>query len=53
VPLQYFVSYPFENWSVVDVKITQTTVLKLDHAADPSKVRKVFEKVVQKDKRPA
>ncbi|HMA98659.1 MAG TPA: mechanosensitive ion channel domain-containing protein, partial [Wenzhouxiangella sp.] len=51
VPVQYFISYPFENWSMVDASITQTITLKLDHAADPGKLRKAFEKLVKKDKR--
>ncbi|MEE4637489.1 MAG: mechanosensitive ion channel domain-containing protein [Wenzhouxiangella sp.] len=51
VPVQYFISYPFENWSMVDASITQTITLKLDHAADPAKLRKAFEKLVKKDER--
>jgi small-conductance mechanosensitive channel len=51
VPVQYFISYPFENWSMVDASITRTITLKLDHDAEPAKLRKAFEKLVEKDDR--
>jgi len=51
VPVQYFISYPFENWSMIDASITHTITLKLDHAAEPGKLRKAFEKLVKKDDR--
>jgi small-conductance mechanosensitive channel len=49
VPVQYFISYPFENWSMVDARITHTIPLKLDHAAEPARLRKAFEKLVEKN----
>jgi small-conductance mechanosensitive channel len=51
VPVQYFISYPFENWSMIDASITRTVTLRLDHAAEPAKLRKAFEKLVEKDDR--
>jgi small-conductance mechanosensitive channel len=49
VPVQYFISYPFENWSMMDARITHTISLKLDHAADPARLRSAFEKLVEED----
>lgn len=51
VPVQYFISRPFQNWSMVDAHITQTMALRLDHSAEPAKLRKAFEKLVAKDER--
>jgi small-conductance mechanosensitive channel len=51
VPVQYFISYPFENWSMVDASVTRTFTLRLDHDAEPGKLRKAFEKLVGKDER--
>lgn len=51
VPVQYFISYPFENWSMVDASLTRKVSLRLDHSAEPDKLRKAFEKLVSKDDR--
>jgi small-conductance mechanosensitive channel len=51
VPVQYFISYPFENWSMVDASVTRTVTLRLDHSAEPDKLRKAFEKLVAKNER--
>lgn len=51
VPVQYFISYPFENWSMVDAKLTRKFTLRLDHRAEPDKLRKAFEKLAKKDDR--
>jgi len=51
VPVQYFISYPFENWSMVDASITHAITLKLDLSADPSKLREAFEELVKTDDR--
>ncbi|NGX17120.1 mechanosensitive ion channel domain-containing protein [Wenzhouxiangella sp. XN24] len=49
VPVQYFITYPFENWSMVDARITRTFTLRLDHCARPGELRDVFEKIVAED----
>ncbi|NBB93626.1 MAG: mechanosensitive ion channel [Gammaproteobacteria bacterium] len=49
VPVQYFITYPFENWSMVDASITRTFALRLDHCADPGRLREVFEAVARED----
>lgn len=51
VPVQYFISKPFQNWSMVDASVTQTIAMRLDHAAEPSRLRKAFEKLVADDER--
>ncbi|MDZ7789240.1 MAG: mechanosensitive ion channel [Xanthomonadales bacterium] len=51
VPVQYFISRPFQNWSMVDAHITQTIALRLDHSAEPAELRKAFEKLVADDER--
>ncbi len=42
VPVKYFVSQPFENWSVTDARILKTITLFLDHRADIDELREVF-----------
>ncbi len=42
VPVKYFVSQPFENWSVTDARILKTITLFLDHRADIGLLREVF-----------
>jgi len=49
VPVQYFISKPFQNWSMVDARVTQTIAMRLDHSAEPAKLRKAFEKLVAED----
>ncbi len=49
VPVRYFVSKPFENWSVKDARIMQTVVLKLDHSADSEVLRDRFEELAKQD----
>ncbi|WP_376693122.1 mechanosensitive ion channel family protein [Wenzhouxiangella sp. EGI_FJ10409] len=51
VPVQYFISHPFENLSMVDASLTRTVSLRLDHCAEPDKLRKAFKKLVAKDER--
>ncbi|WP_138934437.1 mechanosensitive ion channel family protein [Roseovarius arcticus] len=50
VPVKYFVSQPFENWSVTDARILKTITVFLDHAADMDKLRDVFFDLAKKDK---
>ncbi|WP_424927407.1 mechanosensitive ion channel family protein [Amaricoccus tamworthensis] len=47
VPVKYFVSKPFENWSVKDARIMKTISLTLDHSADASVVREAFNRLVK------
>jgi small-conductance mechanosensitive channel len=49
VPVQYFISNPFENWSMTDAKMIETLTVVLDHAADVSAVRSHFHALVQED----
>jgi len=42
VPVTYFVSRPFENWSVTDARIMKTITLALDHSADIKVLREKF-----------
>ena len=42
VPVKYFVSKPFENWSIQDSKMTRTFTLVVDHRADVEKLRRTF-----------
>lgn len=42
VPVKYFVSQPFENWSVTDARILKTITIILDHRADIETLRNVF-----------
>ncbi len=49
VPVKYFISHPFENWSVVDAKMTWTFTLTLDPIADVEAVRDVFLDIASKD----
>lgn len=49
VPVKYFVSQPFENWSVTDARILQTITIFLDHRADIEILREVFFEIAKKD----
>lgn len=49
VPVQYFISHPFENWSMVDASVTRRFSLRLDHCAEPGQLRKVFDQLVEED----
>lgn len=51
VPVQYFISHPFQNWSMVDASVTRIFRLKLDHGAEPGVLRGVFEKLVEEDEK--
>lgn len=42
VPVKYFVSNPFENWTMQDARMTRTFVLVLDHDADAQALREAF-----------
>lgn len=49
VPVKYFISQPFENWSVRDARMMQTITLFLDHRADITSLRDVFIELAKKD----
>ncbi len=49
VPVQHFISQPFENWSMVDASVIRTFTLRLDHSAEPNELRKVFKGLVEKE----
>ncbi len=49
VPVQHFISSPFENWSMVDATITRTFSLHLDHKAEPEVLRKAFLDLVEQE----
>ncbi len=49
VPVTYFVSKPFENWSVTEAKMMKVVKLTLDHRADVSILRNKFEELIAAD----
>lgn len=49
VPVKYFISQPFENWSVGDARIMKTITLFLDHRADVTRLRNVFIELATRD----
>ncbi len=49
VPVKYFVSQPFENWSVTDARILNTITIFLDHRADIEILRDMFFDLAKSD----
>ncbi|MBW8639190.1 mechanosensitive ion channel family protein [Hoeflea sp. WL0058] len=49
VPVRYFISNPFENWSVQDSKMTRTFTLLLDHSANVEALRKAYLEFASED----
>jgi len=49
VPVRYFVSQPFENWSVTDARIMRSVRLVLDHRADTDILRDKFKELARAD----
>ncbi len=49
VPVNYFTSNPFENWTKKDPTMTKTVELRLNHMADVDALRERFEQFVQED----
>jgi small-conductance mechanosensitive channel len=49
VPVQYFISKPFENWSVVDKKMTRVFLLTLDPRADVEELRQAYLEIARAD----
>ncbi len=49
VPVTYFVSKPFENWSVAEARMMKVISLRLDPCADVDELRARFEDMVGDD----
>ena len=49
VPVKYFLSKPFENWTKVDSTTVRSFTIELDQIARPADLRDVFEELVAKD----
>ena len=49
VPVQYFLSYPFENYSIVDKKMTRVFVLTLDPRVDVQELREAYLEIARAD----
>ena len=49
VPVQHFVSHPFENWTKSDPEMIMPVVLKLDHRADVEMLRRAFRDLANSD----
>jgi small-conductance mechanosensitive channel len=49
VPVTYFVSRPFENWSVIEARMMRIVSLRLDHRADVAEIRKKFDALLRDD----
>jgi small-conductance mechanosensitive channel len=49
VPVQYFVSHPFENWSIKTSHLLGTINIKMDHRVDVDALREKFTEIVQEN----
>ncbi len=49
VPVRYFASHPFENWSMKDAKMVRSFSLHLDHDADVEALRERFRELAEAD----
>ncbi|HET7409114.1 MAG TPA: mechanosensitive ion channel domain-containing protein [Paracoccaceae bacterium] len=49
VPVQYFLSHPFENYSIVDKKMTRVFVLTLDPRANFQELREAYLEIARVD----
>jgi small-conductance mechanosensitive channel len=47
MPVSYFTSRPFENWSRTDTRMTGTVFLHLDHSAPVSELREELHRVLK------
>ena len=47
VPLSYFISHPFENWSKSNTRIVKPIYLYADYRVDVDRVRKKFEELLE------
>jgi small-conductance mechanosensitive channel len=51
VPLRYFISKPFENWTIKDAHLTKPIYMKLDYTADVDAIRQKFDELLRGDDR--
>ena len=49
VPVKYFVSHPFENWSKKDPRMVRMVSLVLDHTADVDELREHWARIAKAD----
>jgi small-conductance mechanosensitive channel len=49
VPLRYFVTNPFENWTKRDAHLTKPIVLRADYTIDVERVREKFDELLRAD----
>lgn len=49
VPVTYFVSHPFENWSVTEARMMRVIDLWLDPLADVDVLRQTFQRMLEAD----
>ncbi len=49
VPVQYFISKPFENWSTVEKKMTRVFLLVLDPRTDVEELRQAYLEIARAD----
>jgi small-conductance mechanosensitive channel len=49
VPLRYFVTHPFENWTKRDAHLTKPIVLRADYTIDVERVREKFDDLLRAD----
>lgn len=49
VPVQYFVSHPFENWSIRNPGLIKPVELKLDYRTDVEELRRVFDEMLREE----
>ncbi len=47
IPLKYFITHPFENWSMTDPHMIKPIVLHADYTVDVEEVRKKFAEVLR------
>ena len=47
VPLRYFVTHPFENWTLRDAHLVKPILLRADYTLDVSKLRQKFDELVR------
>ena len=50
LPINYFISKPFQNWTRVNPDLLGTVYLYLDYSASMDKIRQRFEKLLRESK---
>ena len=51
IPLQYFVTHPFENWSLNDPHLIKPIILHADYKVDVEKVRDKFSELLKAEEK--